>query len=105
MSLRRSTIRRLRGTNRGQEDREDENEISVTVFSYKKFQTDVVHVLPLQSKLIVGVVDGEGDWIGYGPLVPHILPVVDAPEEKLNLISLADTNGRRHQEEDREHQC
>ena len=53
----------------------------------------------------VGIVNGEGDGLGDGPLVPHILPVVDAPEEKLNLISLADTNGRRHQEEDREHQC
>ena len=44
----------------------------------------------------VGIVNGEGDGLGDGPLVPHILPVVDAPEVKLNLM-----NGRsRH--EDRE---
>ena len=56
----------------------------------------------------VGVVDGEGDGLRDGPLVPHILPVIDAPEVKLKLISLADANRCCHGEKDgepAEHAC
>ena len=48
----------------------------------------------------VGIVNGEGDGLGDGPLVPHILPVVDAPEVELDLVSTADANRRCHGKED-----
>ena len=60
------------------------------------------HLEANRERPAVGVVDGEGDRLRDGPLVPHLLPVVDAPEVQLYLVPAADANRRRHREEDRE---
>ena len=44
--------------------------------------------------------DGKSDRLRDGPLVPHILPVVQAPEVQLYLLSTADSYRRRDGEED-----
>ena len=46
--------------------------------------------------------DGKGDGLRDGPLVPNLLPVVQPPKVQLDLLSAAHPNRRRDREEDGE---